>query len=223
LPDVLHVLLPEDVQILVRIYTILDFGANFGQTTGAMQRWLWLALAGLVIVGGLIFWWARQASAPSSETYRASVLEVLRGRGGLDPGLAFILRGLRVDLDCRDEELCTRGENFSYVYDITEQYENLLGDYWGRICRRLKPSEADRADHEQLCHLLDALFKEVRGIKTKAAQALGLLQHSPKETVQPLLRGVLQRILTHRERVLSLIEELHQITWLEPVLSVQSP
>jgi hypothetical protein len=136
-------------------------------------------------------------------------------------GAGFILRGLRVDLDCRDEELCTRGENFSYVYDITEQYENLLGDYWGRICRRLKPSEADRADHEQLCHLLDALFKEVRGIKTKAAQALGLLQHSPKETVQPLLRGVLQRILAHRERVLQIEAELKQITWLEPVLSTE--
>jgi hypothetical protein len=200
----------------------LDLPSDFRQTND-MRTWVWVVLGGVILIAGVLGWWAWRAQAPSSESYRAEVLEILRGRGGLDPGLAFILRGLRVDLDCRDEELCTRGENFSYVYDITEQYENLLGDYWGRICRRLKPSEADRADHEQLCHLLDALFKEVRGIKTKAAQALGLLQHSPKETVQPLLRGVLQRILAHRERVLSLIEELHQITWLEPVLSVQSP
>jgi hypothetical protein len=190
-----------------------------------MQRWLWLALAGLVIVGGLIFWLARQASAPSSETYRANVLEVLRGRGGLDPGLAFMLRGLRVDLDCRDEELCTRGENFSYVYDMTEQYENFLGDYWGRICqsKRIKPSTGDTADHQALCAQLDALFKEVRGIKTKADQALALLQRNAPQEVHALLVGILQRILAHRDRVLQIETELKKITWLEPALTPQNP
>jgi len=184
-----------------------------------MQRWLWLALVGGVIVGGLVLWWAWRAQAPSSEVYRASVLEVLRGRGGLDPGLAFLLRGLRVDLDCRDEELCTRIENFSFVYDLAEEYEPLIADYWGRICQRIKPSEADRSDHEQLCHLLDALFKEVRGIKTKAAQALSFLQRNHPDEVKRLLQGFLQRILAHRERVLKIEAELKQIPWLELALT----
>lgn len=186
-----------------------------------MQKWVWLAVVGLLVIGGLVFWWARQASAPSSQAYRASVLEVLHGRGGLDPGLAFILRGLRVDLDCRDEELCTRGENFSYVYDITEQYENFLGDYHGRICqsKRIKPSANDTADHQELCTQLNALFKEVRGIKTKAMQALGLLQRSPPQEIHSVLVGVLQRILGHRERVLQIEAELKKISWLEPVLT----
>lgn len=186
-----------------------------------MPKWVWLVLVGVVLVGGLVFWWARQASAPSSERYRASVIEVLQGREGLDPGLAFMLRGLRVDLDCRDEELCTRGENFSYVYDITEQYENFLGDYHGRICQseRIKPSASDTADHQMLCTQLDALFKEVRGIKTKAAQALGFLQRSTPQEIQSVLVGVLQRILEHRERVLQIEAELKKIPWLEPVLT----
>jgi hypothetical protein len=190
-----------------------------------MQKWIWLAVVGLLVAGGLIFWWVRQASAPSSETYRASVLEVLQGRGGLDPGLAFMLRGLRVDLDCRDEELCTRGENFSYVYDITEQYENLLGDYHGRICqsKRIKPSANDTADHQALCAHLDALFKEVRGIKTKAAQAIALLQRNAPQEVHSLLVGILQRILDHRERVLQIEAELKQIPWLEPALTPPNP
>lgn len=186
-----------------------------------MQKWIWLAVVGLLVIGGLAFWWARQASAPSSEAYRASVLEVLRGHGGLDPGLAFILRGLRVDLDCRDEELCTRGENFSYVYDITEQYENFLGDYHGRICqsKRIKPSVNDAADHHELCAQLNALFKEVRGMKTKAMQALGLLQRSTPQEIHSVLVGVLQRILGHRERVLQIEAELKKISWLEPALT----
>lgn len=190
-----------------------------------MQKWIWLAVVGLLVAGGLVFWWARQASAPSSEAYRASVLEVLQGRGGLDPGLAFMLRGLRVDLDCRDEELCTRSDNFSYVYDITEQYENLLGDYHGRICqsKRVKPSASDMADHQVLCTQLDALFKEVRGIKTKATQALEFLRRYPPQEVHSLLVGILQRILAHRERVLQIEVELHKISWLEPVLTIQSP
>lgn len=185
-----------------------------------MQKWLWLLIIGLLAVGGVIFWWTRHASAPSPAAYRANVLQVLQGQGGLDPGLAFMLRGLRVDLDCRDEKLCTRGENFSYVYDMTEQYENLLGDYWGRICQseRIKPSATDAAGHKMLCELLDALFKEVRGIKTKALQALGLLRRSTPEEAQLLLQGVLSRILEHRERVLAITKELQTITWLEPVL-----
>jgi hypothetical protein len=185
-----------------------------------MQRWIWFAIVGVLVAGGLILWWTLRASAPSSEAYRASVLEVLQGRGGLDPGLAFMLRGLRVELDCRDEALCTRSENFSYVYDMTEQYENFLGDYQGRICQsgRIKPSTTDTADHKALCELLEVLFKEVRGIKTKALQALGLLQRSTPEEVKSLLRGVLSRILEHRERVLAITEELRQITWLEPVV-----
>lgn len=186
-----------------------------------MPRWIWLIIVGLLIVGGSVFWWARQGQAPPE--YRAHVLEVLKGRGGLDPGLAFMLRGLRVDLDCRDVQLCTRGENFSYVYDITEQYENLLGDYWGRICRKLTPSKADAADHQKLCELLDALFKEVRGIKTKALQALGFLQRSTPAEAMPLLQGVLKRIGEHRERVLQLTAELHKIAWLEPILREPQP
>ncbi len=188
-----------------------------------MQKRVWLLIMGLLVAGGVIVWWVWQASAPSSEAYRASVLEVLRGRGGLDPGLAFMLRGLRVDLDCRDEELCTRGENFSYVYEITEQYENLLGDYYGRICQRLKPSAHDAADHQRLCAQLDALFKEVRGIKTKAMQALALLQRNAPQEVHSLLVGILQRILAHRDRVLQITVELQKIGWLEPALTPPSP
>jgi hypothetical protein len=186
-----------------------------------MQKWLWLVLVGLVIVGGLILWWVRQA--PSSEVYRAKVLEILRGREGLDPGLAFLLRGLRVDLDCRDEELCTRIENFAFVYDLAEEYEPLIGDYWGQVChsKRIKPSAADSTDHEQLCHLLDALFKEVRGIKAKAAQALSLLHNNSAETVQRLLRSTLQRILAHRDRVLQITAGLQKISWLEPVVRTE--
>lgn len=188
-----------------------------------MQKWVWLAIVGLLVVGGLVFWWAWQARAPSSEAYRASVLEVLQGRGGLDPGLAFILRGLRVDLDCRDEDLCTRSENFSYVYDITEQYESLLGDYHGRICQRIKSSTDDATDHKTLCEQLDALFKEVRGIKTKAAQALEFLRRYPPQEVHSLLVGLLQRIGAHRERVLQIEAELKKISWLEPALTPPSP
>ncbi len=188
-----------------------------------MRTWVWVVLGG-VIIAGVLGWWAWRAQAPSSEVYRAKVLEILRGSGGLDPGLAFLLRGLRVDLDCRDEELCTRIENFSFVYDLAEEYEPLIGDYYGRICRaRLRPSSLDAPDHEKLCALLEALFKEVRGIKTKALQALSFLQRNHPDEVKRLLQEFLQRILDHRERVLSLTEELHQITWLEPVLSVQSP
>jgi hypothetical protein len=186
-----------------------------------MQKRVWLAVVGLIVMGGLALWWARQASAPSSEAYRASVVEILRGRGGLDPGLAFMLRGLRVDLDCRDEQLCTRGENFSYVYDITEQYENFLGDYHGRICRRIKPSAADAADHQALCEQLEALFKEVRGIKTKAAQAIALLQRNAPQEVHSLLVEILRRILAHRERVLQIAAELQKITWLEAVVRTE--
>ncbi len=190
-----------------------------------MQKWIWLAIVGLLVAGGLIFWWVQQTSAPLSETYRASVLEVLQGRGGLDPGLAFMLRGLRVDLDCRDEELCTRGENFSLVYEMGEEYENILGDYYGRICHsgRIKPSTNDTADHQALCGLLDDLFKEVRGIKTKAAQALAFLQRNPPHEVHSLLVGFLRRILDHRERVLQIEAELKQIPWLEPALTPKNP
>jgi len=189
-----------------------------------MRTWAWVVLGGVIIIAGVLGWWAWRAQAPSPEVYRAKVLEILRGRGGLDPGLAFLLRGLRVDLDCRDEELCTRIENFSFVYDLAEEYEPLIGDYYGRICRaRLRPNSLDAPDHERLCTLLEALFKEVRGIKTKAAQALSLLQRNHPDEVKRLLPGFLQRILAHRERVLSLTEELRQITWLEPVLSVQNP
>lgn len=190
-----------------------------------MQKWVWLVVVGLLVIGGLVFWWARQASAPSSERYRASVLEVLQGRGGFDPGLAFMLRGIRVDLDCRDEALCTRGENFSYVYEITEQYENLLGDYYGRICqsRRIKPSAHDTADHQVLCTQLDALFKEVRSIKTKSAQAIALLQRNAPQEVHSLLVGILQRIVAHRDRVLQIEAELKKISWLGPALTPKSP
>jgi hypothetical protein len=188
-----------------------------------MGTWLWVVLGGVILIAGVVGWWAWRAQAPSSESYRGKVLEILRGRGGLDPGLGFILRGLRVDLDCRDEELCTRIENFAFVYDLAEEYEPLIGDYWGQVChsKRIKPSANDTADHEALCAQLETLFKEVRGIKTKAAQALSLLHNNSAETVQRLLRSTLQRILAHRERVLQIEAELKQITWLEPVLSTE--
>jgi len=188
-----------------------------------MRTWVWVVLGGVILIAGVVGWWAWRAQAPSSEVYRAKVLEILRGRGGLDPGLAFMLRGLRVDLDCRDEELCTRIENFAFVYDLAEEYEPLIGDYWGQVChsKRIKPSANDTADHEALCAQLETLFKEVRGIKTKAAQALSLLHNNSAETVQRLLRSTLQRILAHRERVLQIEAELKQITWLEPVLSTE--
>ncbi|MCL6642826.1 MAG: hypothetical protein K6T71_05845 [Candidatus Bipolaricaulota bacterium] len=190
-----------------------------------MPKWVWLTLIGLVIVGGVVFLWVWQASAPSPERYRAGVIEVLQGRGELDPGLAFLLRGVRVDLDCQDERLCTRGENFTVVYEIGEEYENLLGDYYGRICYsgRIRPSTSDAADHQKLCGLLDALFKEVRGIKTKATLALQFLQRNPSEEVHSLLVGLLQRILEHRERVLQIETELKQIPWLEPALTTKNP
>jgi len=200
----------------------LDLHSDFRQTND-MGTWLWVVLGGVILIAGVVGWWAWRAQAPSSESYRAEVLKILRGRGGLDPGLAFMLRGLRVDLDCRDEELCTRIENFAFVYDLAEEYEPLIGDYWGQVChsKRIKPSANDTADHEALCAQLETLFKEVRGIKTKAAQALSLLHNNSAETVQRLLRSTLQRILAHRERVLQIEAELKQITWLEPVLSTE--
>jgi hypothetical protein len=187
-----------------------------------MQKWVWLLLVGLLAVVGLIFWWTRQALAPSPAAYRANVLQVLKGQGGLDPGLAFMLRGLQVDLDCRDEKLCTGGENFSYVYEMAEQYEFLMGDYQGRICT-MKPSAANRTDHERLCHLLQGLLKEVGGVKMNASLALNFLSRSNPEDVQTLLRNFLNRILEHRERVLAITEELQTITWLEPVLPAVKP
>lgn len=185
-----------------------------------MQKWIWLAVVGLLIVGGLIFWWTWQALAPSSEAYRASVLEVLQGRGELDPGLAFMLRGIRIDLDCRDEEICTRRENFTEVLDIAEQYESLIGDYQGRICK-MKPPAADRADHERLCELLQGLLKEIGGIKMNASLALSFLAQNNPEDVRRLLRNFLHRILGHRDRVLQIEADLRNISWLEPALTLK--
>ncbi len=193
----------------------LDMLTHFVHTN-SMQKWIWLAIVGLLVAGGLVFWWAWQAS------YRASVLEVLQGHGGLDPGVAFMLNGIRVDLDCRDEEICTRRENFSEVYEIAEQYEFLIGDYQGRICK-MKPSAADRPDHERLCKLLQEFLKEISGIKMNASLALSFLAQNNPEDVQKLLRNLLHRILGHRERVLQIEAELKQIPWLEPVLTLKGP
>ncbi len=185
-----------------------------------MQKWLWLLLAGLVVVAGLIFWWARQALAPSSEAYRASVLQVLKGQGGLDPGLGFLLRGLKEDLNCRDEALCLRRENFAFALDLAEEYENLFGDYYGRLCQsgRLRPGTDDKTEHERLCQLLERLFKEVGGVKMNAALALQFLDRNDPDAARSLLKRFLDRILEHRERVLAITAELRAITWLEPVL-----
>lgn len=187
-----------------------------------MKKWIWLVIIGALIGVGLGLWWAWQVGAPSSEAYRASVIKVLQGQGGLDPGLAFMLRGIRVDLDCQDEEICTRREHFSEVYDIAEQYEFLIGDYQGRICK-MKPSSADRADHERLCKLLQEFLKEVNGIKMNASLALGFLAQNNPEDVQRLLRNFLHRILGHRERVLQIEADLHEIVWLRPALTTLGP
>lgn len=184
-----------------------------------MPKWIWLLVIGLILLGGLVFWWAWEARAPSSEAYRAKVLEVLQG-GELDPGLAFLLNGIRVDLDCRDEELCTRMENFVEVFDIAEQYEFFVGDYQGRICKQ-RPSAIDRADHERLCKLLQQLLREIIGIKTNASLALNFLSLNPSQDVKGLLKNFLQRILAHRDRVLQIEVELKSIPWLEPALGMK--
>ncbi len=133
-----------------------------------------------------------------------------------------MLNGIRVDLDCRDEEICIRRENFSEVYEIAEQYEFLIGDYQGRICT-MKPSAVDRTDHERLCKLLQEFLKEINGIKMNASLALNFLAQNNPEDVRRLLRNFLHRILAHRERVLQIEAELKKISWLEPVLTIQSP
>lgn len=197
----------------------LDVLANF-MHTDSMKKWIWLVISAVLVGGGVGIWWAWQASTPSSEAYRADVIEVLQGQGGLDPGLAFMLKGIRVDLDCQDEEVCTRREHFSEVFDIAEQYEFLIGDYQGRICK-MKPSAGDRADHQRLCKLLQEFLKEVNGIKMNASLALSFLTQNKPEEVRRLLRNFLHRILGHRERVLQIEAELRQINWLEPVLRTE--
>lgn len=133
-----------------------------------------------------------------------------------------MLQGVRVDLDCRDEEICTRRENFTEVFDIAEQYEFFIGDYQGRICK-MKPSAPDRTEHERLCKLLQEFLKEVNGIKMNASLALSFLAQNNPTDVQRLLRNFLHRILEHRERVLQIEAELKQIPWLEPVLTMKNP
>ncbi len=184
------------------------------------RRWWWLLI---LILAGLGLWLARGAFF-STQAYRESVLQVLRGQeGGLDPGLAFLLRGLKEDLNCRDEAICLRKENFAYVFDLAEQYEHFLGDYQGRICRsgQLRPN--DRAEHEQLCSLLKKLFEEVGGVKMNALLALQFLNSANPEEVRPLLREFLERILQHREQVLKITEELREISWLKEVLPAPEP
>ena len=179
-----------------------------------------LALAGL----GL--WLAGRALAPSSEAYREGVLKVLRGEPKrLDPGLALLLRGLREDLNCRDEAICLRKENFAFALDLAEQYEHFLGDYQGRICLsgRLRPPSKDRAEHERLCQLLQKLLKEVGGVKMSASLALQFSASSDPEEVRSLLRDFLGRILGNRERVLAITEELRGIGWLKAVLPAAEP
>ena len=189
-----------------------------------MPKWVWIVIAlGIVVLASVAFLWG--SFFPSQERYREDVLTVLRGRGGLDPGLAFLLRGLEADLNCRDEALCLRQENFSVALELAEEYENILGDYQGRICQsgRLRPSPNDRAEHDKLCQLLGRLFKEVGGVKMNATLALQFLASNDADAARPLLKRFLDRILEHRERVLAITEELQTITWLEPVLPAVKP
>lgn len=189
-----------------------------------MPKWMWsLIVGGVVVLGGIAWLWGSRLLTPASQGYREDVLAVLRGRGGLDPGLAFVLRGLIGDLNCRDEALCLRKENFTEALDLAEQYEHILGDYLGQICRsgRIRPGAADRIQHEQLCHSLEALFKEVGGIKMNASLALSMLTRNDPEEVRSLVRRFWERILAHRERVLQIAAELQKITWLEPVVRTE--
>lgn len=189
-----------------------------------MRRWWLLPILGIFILAGLGLWGAHSVFAPSTAAYREGVLQVLRGQeGGLDPGLAFLLRGLKEDLNCRDEAICLRKENFAFAFDLAEQYEHFFADYQGRICRsgRLRPS--NRAEHEWLCRLLEQLFKEVGGVKMNASLALQFSTSGDPEEARPLLRRFLDRILESRERVLSITEELRGINWLKPVLPAAEP
>ncbi len=187
------------------------------------RSWWWLLI--LVILMGLGLWLTRGAFF-STAAYREGVLQVLRGQPGtLDPGLAFLLRGLKEDLNCRDEAICLRKENFAFAFELAEQYEHLFADYRGRICQsgRLRPNASNRAEHERLCSLLERLFKEVGGVKMNASLALQFSTSGDPEEVRPLLRRFLERILESRERVLTITEELRGIGWLEAVLPAAEP
>jgi hypothetical protein len=58
-------------------------------------------------------------------------------------------------------------------------------------------------------------------LRQRLLRPSGCFSIAQKRPCSALLRGTLQRILAHRERVLQIEAELKQITWLEPVLSTE--